>query len=72
METVKDILNFCNDSIFYDYNKKGIIEELKQVRKSILNNFHKTLPVSRIKVSSSLIDEVVLKLIIMILKMLMI
>ena len=28
METVKDIINFCNDAVFYDCKKIGILEEL--------------------------------------------
>ena len=44
METVKDILNFCNAVIFYDDKNIGITEELNQVRKYIINSFHKTIP----------------------------
>ena len=39
METIKDILNFCNDAIFYDYTNVGITCELNQVRRCIINNF---------------------------------
>ena len=28
MNTMKDILTFCNDSIFYDYKKIGIDEDI--------------------------------------------
>ena len=67
METVKDILKFCNDAIFYDYHIIRFIEELNQVRKCIINNFHKTknktTPVSKIKVSLSLIDDITLKIV---------
>ena len=62
MSTVKDFLNFCHDSIFYDYKKIGIVEELNQVRKCILNSSHKTTPVSRMLVSLSLIDAIILKI----------
>ena len=62
MNTIKDILNFCNDSIFYDYKNIGIVEELNQVRKCIINNFHKTTPVSRILVPLSLIDDIILRI----------
>ena len=40
METVKDVLNFCNAAIIYDYKNKGIIDEVNQARKCIINNFH--------------------------------
>ena len=39
METVEDILNFCNAAVFYDYKNVGIICELNQVHKCIINNF---------------------------------
>ena len=62
METVKDILNFCNDAVFYDYKNIGIICELNQVHKCIINSFHKTIPYSRILVSLSIIDDIILKI----------
>ena len=48
METIKDVLNFCNSAVFNDYKNIGIIEELNQVRKCIINRFYKTIPDSRI------------------------
>ena len=65
METVKDILNFCNDAVFYDYKKTGIIEEINQVYKCIINRFYKTIPYTRIIVSLSIIDDIFLKFIVM-------
>ena len=62
MDTITDILIFCNDSIFYDYKNIGIVEELNQVRISIIDNFRKTTPVSRVLVSLSLIDVIILKI----------
>ena len=32
MDTVKDVLSFCNDALFYDYKNICIVEELNQVR----------------------------------------
>ena len=61
METVKDILNFCNAAIFYNYTDIGIVCELNQVRKCIINSFHKTIPDKRIRVSLSIIDDIILK-----------
>ena len=43
MKTKKDILNFCNAAIFYDYENDGIIE-LSRVRKCIIDSFFKTIP----------------------------
>ena len=62
METVKDILNFCNNAIFYDYKNIGIIEEINQVRKFIINIFYKTIPHTRILVNLSIIDGIILKI----------
>ena len=62
METKKDILNFCNDAVFYDYKNIGIISELDQVRKCIINSFYRTIPYTRILVCLSIIDDIVLKI----------
>ena len=40
METVKDILYFCNAAMFYDYKNVGITCELNQVRNCIVINFY--------------------------------
>ena len=62
METTKDILNFCNDAVFYDYKNIGIISELNPVRTFIINRFYKTIPYTRILVSLSIIDDIILKI----------
>ena len=62
METVKDILNFCNAAFFYGYTNIGITVELNQVRKCIITSFYKKIPDSRIRVSLSIIDDIILKI----------
>ena len=62
METVKDVLNFCIAAISFDYKNIGIIEKLNQARRCINNNFHGTIPVSRILILLSIIDVVILKI----------
>ena len=62
METTKDLLNFCNDAVFYDYKNIGIIGELNSVRTFTINRFYKTIPYTRILVSLSLIDDIILKI----------
>ena len=62
MESVKDILNFCNAAVFYDYTNFGIVCELIQVRKCIINNFCKTKPHTKILVSWSVIDDIIMKI----------
>ena len=61
MKTVKDVLNFCNAPDLYDYTDKGITCEMNQKQKSIINSFYKTIPDSRNRVSSSIIDDIILK-----------
>ena len=58
---IKEVFNFCNDAIFYDYTDIGITCELNQVRKCINKSFYKTLPDSRIRVSLSIIEYLILK-----------
>ena len=62
METVKDILIICNAAVFHDYTDIGITCELNQVRRCIINSFYNTIPVSRICVSLSIIDDIILKI----------
>ena len=62
METVKDLLNFTNDAVFYDYKNIGIERELNQVRTFIINRFYKTIPYTRILVSLSIFDDIILKI----------
>ena len=62
METVKDILNFCNNAVFYDYTNIDIMVEMNQLRKGIINNFYGTMPDSRIRASLSTIDDIILKI----------
>ena len=62
METTKDLLNFCNDAVFYDYKNIGIICELNRVRTFIIKRFYKTVPYTRILVSLGIIDYIILKI----------
>ena len=62
MEKVKDFLNFCNAALFCDYKNIVITCELNQARKCIFNLFYKTIPGSRIRVSLSIIDDIILKI----------
>ena len=62
METIKDILNFGNAAVFYDYTNIGITCELNQIRKCIINSFYKTIPHTRIFVNLSIIDDIILKI----------
>ena len=59
---LKDDLNFCNTAIFYDYTNVNITVELNQARKCITNSFYKTITHTRILVSLSLFDDLILKI----------
>ena len=48
METMKDILNFCNLALFYERENVGIAEELNQVRKYIIKSFLKKYRIQRL------------------------
>ena len=61
MDTIKDIINFCNAAVFYDYTNGGITGELNQVRECVINSSYKTIPDSRIRGSLSIIDEIIFK-----------
>ena len=61
METIKDILIFCNAVVFYDDRNIGFVDELNQARKCIINNFHETIPVNRILITLSIVNVVILK-----------
>ena len=58
METIKDVLKFCNSAVFYDYTNIGITVEFNQVRKCIIINFYRTIPLSRFLVGLSIIDDI--------------
>ena len=62
MKTIKDIWNFCNAAIFYNYENDGIIEELSRVRKCIIDKFFETIPNTTLLTSLNLIDDIILKL----------
>ena len=59
---MKDLLNFCNDAVFYDYKIIGVICEQNPVRTFIINRFCKTIPHTRIFASLSIIDDIILKI----------
>ena len=62
MKTIKDILNFCNAAIFYDYENDGIIEEIGRVRKCVNDSFFKTIPNTTLLTSVNLIVDLILKI----------
>ena len=62
METVKNVSNFCNATIFYDYKNIVNIEKVIEACRCIFNDFHETIPVSRILITLSNFGVVNLKI----------
>ena len=60
MTSAKEILDFCNDALFYDYNI-GIICDLNRVREFLSNRFRGTIPHTRFLSTFSIIDDIILK-----------
>ena len=58
----KRYFEFCNDAVFYDYKNIGLTYELSPVRTFINNRFYKTILYTRILVSLSIIDDIILKI----------
>ena len=54
IETIKEILNFCNCAIYFDYKKFGVVIELNILRKCIFDNFHETVRKNKIIESQTL------------------
>ena len=61
METTKEVLNFFNAAMFYDYKKLNITDKLNQACRCIINNYYETITVERMLITFSLIDDVILK-----------
>ena len=63
METIKDILNFCTEAIFYDYENGSFTDKLSLVHRCVIDNFTNTVDPSRICIILSEIDDMILKII---------
>ena len=44
MNTDKEIFDYCNRAIFYDYNSIECTVELNKIRKYIINRFYESIP----------------------------
>ena len=62
IETIKDILNFCNCAIYFDYKNIGTVIQLNTLRKCIFDNFNETVPEIKLIKSQSIIDDMILKI----------
>ena len=59
MDTIKEILNICNESHWYDYEN---ISELNTLRKYLIDYFYDTIPQERLLISLNIIDNIILKI----------
>ena len=59
METIKEILNICNESHWYDCEN---ISELSTLRKYLIDYFYDTIPQERLIMSLHIIDNIILKI----------
>ena len=62
METDRELFNFFNKSIVYDYKNLECLVDFNIVRKYIIKRFHETIPVSRILFALSIIDVMIFKM----------
>ena len=59
MDTIKEILNFSNETHWYDYEN---MSELNSLRKHLIDYFYDTIPQERLIISLNIIDKIILKL----------
>ena len=59
MDTIKEILNICNESHWYDYEN---MSELNSLRKYLIDYFYDTIPQERLLISLNIFDNIVLKI----------
>ena len=62
MESKKDILDFCNKSLFFDYEADDIINQINQLLLCIYTEFKHDISKNRILRTSSFICDIILKL----------
>ena len=62
MITVKEILDICNEALYYEYNGLTDIEKIDIIREYIVDNFIKTWSRTHILESLSIIDDTNLKI----------
>ena len=62
MDEIKNILDFCNRAVFFDYNNDRCIEDFNQIRKFVINRFYEAIPISRVLYVLSIIDDMILKI----------
>ena len=59
MDTIKETLTICNESLWYDYSN---ITEFNKLRKYIIEYFYDTFPQERLLISLHIIDNIISKI----------
>ena len=62
MDTIKEILEICNDSLWYDFSEQKNIEQINKLRRYLIEYFYDCIPGDRINISLSIIDDIILKI----------
>ena len=62
MESKEDILDFCNESLLFDYEKDDIINQLNQLLFCIYIEFKENISDDEILKTSSVITDIILKI----------
>ena len=58
MESIKELLNFCNELLFYDFDNVEIADKMNLTRECIIDIFHQTTPTKTILESLFLTDYI--------------
>ena len=59
MNTIKEILRICNESLWFDYSN---ISELNKLHKYLIKCFYDSIPKERLIISLNLIDKILIKI----------
>ena len=62
MVTIKQVLDICNEALYYEYNGLTDIEEIDIIHLYIVDNFIKPKPRTNVLESLSIIDDIILKI----------
>ena len=62
METDKDMFKFFNDFIFLAHSEVEVTENVNVLRQFTIGGFQKAVSPSRVPITLSLIDDIILKL----------
>ena len=59
---IKEVLNICNEALYYEYKGLADIEKIDCIREYIVDNFNKTKSRTHVLESLSMIGDIILKI----------